>query len=496
MQFTTFEFALFFPIVTILYYIMPKRARRIWLLVASFYFYMSWNPVYALLILASILITFFCGILMEKQPLEHKKRRKMFLVSSLLLNLSILVFFKYFYFAFDSLKFVTSLLGVSLVKPKFDIILPVGISFYTFQALGYTIDVYWGKIKAEKNFIKYALFVSFFPQLVAGPIERSGHLLGELEKITQKRIWNFEQVTRGCLMMLWGYFMKLVIADRAGIFVDYIFEEYYTFNGIALFMAAFLFCIQLYCDFASYSAIAIGAAGVLGIELMPNFAAPFLSKSVGEFWRRWHISLSSWLRDYVYIPLGGNRCSKVRKHWNTFVTFFVSGLWHGANWHFVLWGVLQAVYINISDWLRPTKKMLAEKFDIKTQSFGIRMIKVLVTDFLLLISFVFFRANTIRDGFYYIRKMFMHMDWWSLFDESLFAYSLDRKEMCVLMFAIAILFLIDIYYQKKKLFFDGLMLNQSLIIQYFGVVFLFLFILVFGVYGEGYDASQFIYFQF
>lgn len=496
MQFTTFEFALFFPIVVILYYIMPRKVRRIWLLLASFYFYMSWNPIYAVLILASILITFFCGIALEKQPQEAQGRRKSILLISLLLNLGILVFFKYFYFLYDSVDYIVSIFGTSLAKPKLDIALPVGISFYTFQALGYTIDVYRGNVKAEKNLIKYALFVSFFPQLVAGPIERSGHLLGELEKIIQKRNWNFEQVSRGLLMMLWGYFMKLVIADRAGIFVDYIFTDYYTFNGVALFTAAALFCIQLYCDFASYSAIAIGAAGVLGIELMPNFAAPFLSKSVGEFWRRWHISLSSWLRDYIYIPMGGNRCSKVKKHWNTLVTFFVSGLWHGASWHFVLWGVLQAIYINIGDWLKPLRKKVVDKFGVKTKSIGIRLLQILFTDFILMIAFVFFRSESIIDGVYYLQRMFCHMDWWSLFDESIFMYSLDRKEMVVLFIALVILFLVDLYYQKKKLFFDGLMMNQSLVIEYLAIAFLFLFILVFGIYGEGYDATQFIYFQF
>ena len=331
MQFTTFEFAVFFPVVVLCFYIMPKKVRPLWLLLASYYFYMGWNPKYALLILASTVITYVCARLIGHMEEQKKLPRRWIMISGLLLNLAILMFFKYFYFLHDLISDMMSLFGYTLKASRLDIILPVGISFYTFQALGYLIDVYRGDIKPEKNFIRYALFVSFFPQLVAGPIERSGHLLGQIKEITRKPSWSFEKVTRGLLMMLWGYFMKLVIADRAAILVDEVFGAYYLFEGSALLFGCVLFLIQLYCDFASYSAIAIGAAGILGIELMPNFAAPFFSKSISEFWRRWHISLSSWLRDYVYIPLGGSRCSKPRHYLNTMITFLLSGLWHGAS---------------------------------------------------------------------------------------------------------------------------------------------------------------------
>lgn len=496
MQFTSFSFALFFPIVVLLYYVMPKKARRLWLLIASFYFYMSWNVVYGLLILASILITYVCARLLEKTKQEEVGKRKGILTASILSNLAILVFFKYFYFLYDTLAAILSVAGIKLGPASLSIVLPVGISFYTFQALGYTIDVYRGEVKAETNFIQYALFVSFFPQLVAGPIERSRHLLGQLSRMTKENTWDFEKATRGLLLMLWGYFLKLVIADRAAIFVDFVFKDYYAYYGVTLLVAILLFCLQLYCDFASYSAIAIGAAGVLGIELMQNFAAPFFSRSVGEFWRRWHISLSSWLRDYVYIPLGGNRCSKVRKHWNTLVTFFVSGLWHGASWHYVLWGVLQGIYINIGDWLKPAKEKWTKKYQIKTNSIGYRVGQVLMTDFLLLVSFIFFRANSIRDGVAYLYRMIRHFDIWSLFNGTLSAYSLDQKEWHVLLISLAVLFLVDLYYQKKKLFFDSLVKNQCLVVQYLIVAVLFIMILTFGVYGEGYDATQFIYFQF
>lgn len=496
MLFTSFSFAVFFPIVVLLYYLMPKKAKSLWLLVASFYFYMSWNAVYGLLILTSILITYVCARLIEKTEPEQKGKKKSILLASILSNIAILVFFKYFYFLHDTLAAVLSVAGIRLGETSLSIVLPVGISFYTFQALGYTIDVYRGETRAEKNLIQYALFVSFFPQLVAGPIERSGHLLGELSRITKENPWNFEKVTRGLLLMLWGYFLKLVISDRAAIFADYVFSDYYAYYGVTLFVAAVLFTVQLYCDFAGYSAIAIGAAGILGIELMPNFAAPFFSKSVSEFWRRWHISFSSWLRDYIYIPLGGNRCSKIRKHWNSLVTFFVSGLWHGASWHFVFWGILQGIYINLGDWLRPVKSRITKKFQIKTKSIGYRLGQVLVTDMLLVLAFVFFRTDTIRDAFSYLYRMIRHFDVWSLFNGTLSSYSLDAKEWHVLLVALAILLAVDFYYQKKKQFFDSLVKNQCLLIQYVIVAVLFVMILIFGVYGEGYDATQFIYFQF
>ena len=300
MQFTSFTFAVFFPVVVLIFYILPKKARQIWLLLASYYFYMGWNPKYALLILTSTVITYLCGLGIDMFSAEKKRVRKAVLLAGILSNLGILVFFKYFYFLHDSVAAVVSLFGIHMKASSLDIVLPVGISFYTFQALGYVIDVYRQQVKAEKNFIRYALFVSFFPQLVAGPIERSGHLLSQIEEISRKPSWNFDKVTRGLLMMLWGYFMKLVIADRAAALVDTVFPIYYMFDGVALVLTMIMFGFQLYCDFASYSAIAIGASSVLGIELCPNFAAPFFSSGVSEFWRRWHISLSSWLRDYVY----------------------------------------------------------------------------------------------------------------------------------------------------------------------------------------------------
>ncbi len=362
------------------------------------------------------------------------------------------------------------------------------------------IDVYRGTVKAEKNFVRYALFVSFFPQLVAGPIERSGNLLGQLEKISDKKLsegpWSFEKATRGMLLILWGFFMKMVIADRAAVLVNQVFGIYYMFSGVALTLAIVLFAVQIYCDFASYSVIAMGAAKVLGIDLMTNFEAPFFSRSIGEFWRRWHVSLSSWFRDYLYIPLGGGRCSKPRKYLNNMVTFVVSGLWHGASWNYVVWGAIQGLYIVIGDLTRPLKAKCTSFFHVRVKTFGYQFFQGLCTFFLFVLSLVFFRADTVKDAVYYIQRMFTTFDVWSLFDESVYYLGLDKKEMGILWAGILLLILVDACYARKRVLFDTVVKSQCLAVQYVIVAVLLVMVIVFGVYGEGYDASQFIYFQF
>lgn len=503
MQFTSFDFLAFFPVVVLLFYVIPRRFRQLWLLLASYYFYMGWNAKYALLILASTVITYLCALLIDRAGMQSDgsgRRRKLILAAGIVSNLAILVFFKYFYFLHDTLAALLAVCGVQLGESRLDILLPVGISFYTFQALGYTIDVYRGTVKAERNFVRYALFVSFFPQLVAGPIERSGNLLGQLRQVSDKKLsegpWSFEKATRGLLLMLWGFFMKMVIADRAAVLVNQVFGIYYMFSGVALTLAIVLFAVQIYCDFASYSVIAMGAAKVLGIDLMTNFEAPFFSRSIGEFWRRWHVSLSSWFRDYLYIPLGGGRCSKPRKYFNNMVTFVVSGLWHGASWHYVVWGAIQGVYIVIGDLLRPLKAKCTNYFHVRVKTFGYQFFQGLCTFFLFVLSLVFFRADTVRDAVYYIQRMFTTFDVWSLFDESVYYLGLDRKEMGILWLGILLLLIVDAYYVRKKALFDTLVKSQCLAVQYVIVAVLLVMVIVFGVYGEGYDASQFIYFQF
>lgn len=349
MLFNSLQFLIFLPIVVAVYYLIPRPAKHLWLLAASYYFYMCWNAAYALLMLLSTAVTYLCGLGLdalgrrELPALKKLRLRRTVLWASLLINLAILFFFKYFNFAVDSLNALLIHAGLQLNRPSFDVLLPVGISFYTFQALGYTIDVYRGDIYAEKNFFRYALFVSFFPQLVAGPIERSKNLLKQLA-VPKK--CSYDNLREGLLLMLWGFFLKIVVADRLALFVDTVYgQDYQNFGGVIVIIATVFFAIQIYCDFGGYSSIAMGAAKMLGIDLMENFNTPYLSMSTAEFWRRWHISLSTWFREYVYIPLGGNRRGLKRQLLNIFIVWALTGLWHGASWNFVLWGLYYALWL-------------------------------------------------------------------------------------------------------------------------------------------------------
>ena len=333
MLFNSIHFIFFFPIVVICYFLINPKYRWSLLLAASYYFYMSWNIKYLILILTSTIITYFSGIFIANTEMPSK--RKIILALSLISNLSILFFFKYFNFTIDSINGILNTFNSGIGLPNMKFLLPVGISFYTFQALSYSIDVYRDKIKPEKHFGIYALYVSFFPQLVAGPIERSGNLIPQLKK---KHTFEYNRVTDGLKLMLWGYVKKVVVADRLAIVVNNVYNNVHSYEGASLVLATVFFGIQIYCDFSGYSDIAIGAAHTMGYDLTDNFKRPYYSKTISEFWRRWHISLSTWFKDYLYIPLGGSRVSILRYYFNIFITFLISGLWHGANWKFAIWG--------------------------------------------------------------------------------------------------------------------------------------------------------------
>ena len=341
MLFNSGEFIVFFPIVVLLYFGLPTRVKNLWLLVASYYFYMCWNAKYALLLFFSTFVTYLGGRLLERIKTGNSSHKLLLsrsvLVIAVSVNLILLFYYKYINFVLKLLQDIALQMHIQLNVPAFDIVLPVGISFYIFQALGYLIDVYRDDIYAEKSLLRYALFVSFFPQLVAGPIERSKNLLKQL---ADKKKFSFENTRAGLLIMLWGYFLKLVIADRSAVLVNTVYNSYEGYKGFQLIIASMMFAVQIYCDFMGYSIIAKGAAKVLGFDLMENFAQPYFATSVKDFWRRWHISLSTWFRDYLYIPLGGSRCSKLKKRRNLLITFMVSGLWHGANLTFVAWGLI------------------------------------------------------------------------------------------------------------------------------------------------------------
>ncbi len=494
MLFNSIHFFVFFPVVVLLYFILPKKIRYIWLLFSSYYFYMSWNAKYAILIAISTGITWLSGLILGK--VKSKIMKNLTVAASMVSNLSILIFFKYFDFLLGNVNFILEKLNLEVISNQFDVILPVGISFYTFQALSYTMDVYRGEVKEEKNILKYALFVSFFPQLVAGPIERSKHLISQIDQIEKIQVWNYERVTNGLTMMLWGLFLKMVIADRAAILVNQVFNQPYFYGTVELSVAAICFAVQIYCDFSGYSTIAIGAAKVMGFDLMENFDTPYFSKNIRVFWKRWHISLSTWFRDYVYIPLGGNRCSRGRRYFNLFLTFLVSGLWHGASWTFVLWGGLHGGYQIIGDLLRPVKKKFYKLTKMNTDVFSFRLSQVLITFLLTTFAWIFFRANSVSDAFLFIRRLFTKWNPWVLFDQSIYRLGLDAIEINILFFAVCMLFAVDYIKYRKKLQFSEFLSVQNTWFRWAVIIAVILSILVFGIYGTEFDTSKFIYFDF
>ena len=416
--------------------------------------------------------------------------------ASFVSNLSILFLFKYFDFMLANANKVLSLLKLTMVEKPFDVLLPVGISFYTFQALSYTMDVYRGTVKPERNFLRYALFVSFFPQLVAGPIERSENLLIQIQELPGKKLWNYDRIASGLILMLWGLFQKMVIADRIAVLVDEIFNNYQMYEWFGLSVGAIAFALQIYCDFASYSTIAIGAARVMDFRLMENFDTPYFAKSIPEFWRRWHISLSTWFRDYLYIPLGGSRCSKWKRYRNLMVTFLVSGLWHGAGWTYVAWGGIHGLYQVMGYELKGFRTWINQKLRTKTGCLSYKLGQVMITFALTDLAWIFFRSNSLGDAFAYIGRMFTRPDFWSLFNGELYELGLARPEINILLLGLVLLFLVDLirYFRKERL--DEFLSAQNLWFRWGVLLFLIAAIAIFGIYGPEYDAKQFIYFQF
>ena len=494
MLFNSADFMIFFPIVVLIYFVVPKKTRYIWLLIASYYFYMSWNVKYAVLMIASTGITWLGALLVERQ--KRAGVRRVLLASTLLGNLSILFLFKYFGFFWTNLARVFGLFHIQLAENPFSFLLPVGISFYTFQTLGYVIDVYRGKITTEKNILRYALFVSFFPQLVAGPIERSGRLLGQIRELHHIALWNYDRVVSGLIQMLWGLFMKMVIADRLAIFVDTVFADAGMMGTVETVLAAAGFSIQIYCDFAGYSCIAIGAARVMGVELMQNFNTPYFACSIADFWRRWHISLSTWLKDYLYIPMGGNRCSRIKKYRNLLITFLVSGLWHGASWTYVIWGGLHGLYQIVGDLTRPLRQWITEKCQIKTQVASYRLGQTLTVFGLTGFAWIFFRAESMRQAGQYLRQMFTHWNPWVLFDGTIYSCGLNQVEAHILLVALLTLLLVDLLQYLKKMELGQFLLGQNLWFRWGILIMLVIGVLVYGEYGIRFSSGQFIYFAF
>lgn len=496
MLFNSLEFLIFFPIVLLIYFVIPKKVRYIWLLITSYYFYMCWNAAYALLLLASTLITFAAGLLIEKCK-ENIHLKKWVVAGSLITNFGILFYYKYAMFAVDSVETILSKIGITIQPIELDILLPVGISFYIFQAVGYTMDVYRGKLQAEKNPLRYALFVSFFPQLVAGPIERSTNLLTQLRNVDQIKVWNSKRIQQGAVIMLYGYILKMMIADRASVFVDTVFhaETYFMHKGFTVLVAIVLFSVQIYCDFAGYTYIAIGAAKMMGFELMNNFRMPYLATGVKDFWDRWHISLSSWFRDYLYFPLGGSRKGKIRKYINIFIVFLVSGLWHGASWHFVLWGAIHGVMRVVGECTEGLREKIYSALHFQRDTIATTMWKMICTFTVVSLAWVFFRAESVYQAVSILVNLFTEYNPWVFTDGSLFTLGLDAKEWNVLIVSVSFLALVDIL-RYCKINLMELFMKQNLwfkwLVFYIGIM----AVVIFGVYGPEYDAAQFIYFQF
>ena len=396
MLFNSFQFLVFFPVVTALFFGLPHRFRWVLLLGASCVFYMAFVPAYIFILLFTIVIDYGAGLLIEAST---GSRRRFYLALSLVANLGVLGVFKYYNFFVGSIGALLPWSGGPAALPLLRLALPIGLSFHTFQAMSYTIEVYRGRQRAERHFGLYALYVLFFPQLVAGPIERPQNVLPQFR---QKQYFDYDRVVSGLRLMAWGLFKKVVIADRLARLVNEVYDAPAHYRGLPLLVATAFFSIQIYCDFSGYSDIARGSARVLGFELMLNFDRPYFARSLPEFWRRWHISLSTWFRDYLYIPLGGSRVALPRACFNLFFVFLVSGLWHGANWTFLLWGALHGTYLVVGMLTRTRRQWLAERLPL----LGSPAFNVALTWALVGFAWIFFRANSLPDAGYIVRHLF------------------------------------------------------------------------------------------
>lgn len=392
MIFNSIEFIIFFIVVTHLFYVLKHKHRWALLLLASCYFYMFFKPVYILILFGTIIIDYYAAILIDR---NSGKRRKYYLMLSILANVGVLAVFKYYNFFIDNFNFTLEGFGSKGTLPYLAILLPIGLSFHTFQAMSYTIEVYRGNFKPEKHLGIYSLYVMFYPQLVAGPIERPQHILPQMHK---EHVFNYNNVSDGLKLILWGLFKKVVIADRLAQFVNQVFDNYTDYQGIPLCIAAVFFSFQIFFDFSAYSDIAIGCARTMGYDLMQNFNKPYSATSIREFWTRWHISLSSWFKDYLYIPLGGNKVMLNRWMFNILVVFTLSGLWHGASWTFIVWGALHGVYLI-------AEKLINKRLLIPQQKFI--FFKKTAVFFFVTLAWIFFRAGTFKQAAYILQNMFV-----------------------------------------------------------------------------------------
>ena len=486
MLFNSLNFAAFFALVFVLYWFVTNKSLKIQnllLLVSSYFFYAFWDWRFLFLLIFSTLLDYYSGLKISSAQKESFKSFWFWL--SVSVNLGFLGIFKYYNFFIESFAELLLKFGYVINTWTLNIVLPVGISFYTFHGLSYVIDVYKKRITAEKNFIDYAVFVSFFPLLVAGPIERATHLLPQI-KI--KRSFDYDMALNGVRQILWGLFKKIVIADTCSIFVDDIFQNYANYSGGTLVMGAVFFSFQIYCDFSGYSDIAIGVAKLLGIDLITNFRTPYFSRDIADFWRRWHISLSSWFRDYVYIPLGGSKVSLSKSIRNIFIIFILSGFWHGANWTFIFWGALNALYFIPSFLMKKNRKYIDNNAQSNFLSKIKELVDILITFGLTTFAWIFFRSNSLRDAIQYIKGVFRYSDFFKV--HSAKTYELSIKP---LLFYIVIFLIIEWYYKNEKNVFTKLHGTK----WSRGLKYVFYFLTVVSILlSIKNEATSFIYFQF
>ena len=445
------------------------RASNILLLVISYLLYLQWNPAYTLILLGVTLCTYFSAIIIENKKAYGKK--KYIIYSGIVISLLPLIIFKYYNFIIDSFRTIFSHLGIELGISGLNWAVPIGLSFFTFQAIGYLWDVYYKKIEAERDLPNYMLFVAFFPQILSGPISKASSLLPQIKS---NRLFDYEKAVQGLKMLLWGFFLKTVLADRLGIYVDTVYSNYQYYSGFTLFMTSIFYSFQIYGDFAGYSLMAIGVGRLLGFDLINNFNRPYFSASITEFWRRWHISLSTWLKDYIYIPLGGSRCSKTRSYYNIIITFLVSGIWHGANWTFIIWGIIHGL-------IQVIEKILGMQ---KCESKGlIKLSRIILTFLIVNFAWIFFRMPTIDSGFDVCIKIIT--DFGGNFFRS------TNTDMALIFTGIAMVFfkeLFEEYYPDRIKLFN----NKRIVIRWITYILIIAYMLLFGVF----DSTQFIYVSF
>lgn len=485
MLFNSLEFLIFFPVVVIIHFVLPYRYRWVFLLGASYYFYMCWRIEYIFLIITSTLVDYYAAIKIANSSTNSKQKK--FLALSLLINFGILFTFKYFNFFNDSFGAFFKYFNIDYSIPGINVILPVGISFYTFQTLSYTLEVYQGKAKPEKHPGKFALYVAFFPQLVAGPIERPNRLLPQFY---QKHQFDYQRVTDGLKLITWGFFKKLVIADNVAFYVNMVYNDPSNYQGIPIIIATYLFAFQIYCDFSGYSDIAIGSAQVMGYNLMENFKRPYLARSIPEFWKRWHISLSTWFRDYLYFPLGGNRVVKWRWYFNVLIVFVVSGLWHGANWTFIVWGGLNGVYYIISGALKSKKEKLYKILYIDRFHRIHKIVEIFITFHLICFSWIIFRANSLSDAWLLIKNMFLiHSSKFSI-DRIYVKFGIFQVPIAIF---VSIIFLVCIDGLQERVSIRQFLSKQPFWLRWAAYYAILMVITIFGAFSL---QQEFIYFQF